>query len=221
MTDTGSGLATGGHPQGEDGSAMGVRTFVALELSPPLKAGILRLAETLARKGVRASWARDATLHLTLKFAGDVAEADIPDVVEAIGRAALRCRPFAFETRGVGAFPSPRRPRVIWVGVVPVVALFDLQGDVERELAALGVQREERRWSPHITVGRIRDPEDTGDLETTLAVLRCPEETVAVSDVLVMKSMLSPSGAIHELIARVPLNTSPPDGAPTHETRTP
>lgn len=194
---------------------------MALELSPPLKAGILRLAETLTRKGVRASWSRDETLHLTLKFIGDVEEADIPDLIEAVRRAASRCGPFTFDTRGVGAFPSPRRPRVVWVGVVPVDALFDLQGELERELAALGVPREERRWSPHITVGRIRDPQGSGDLETTLAALRCPEETVAVRDVLVMKSVLSPSGAIHELIACVPLETSHPDGAPKQETRTP
>jgi RNA 2',3'-cyclic 3'-phosphodiesterase len=193
-----------------------VRTFVALELSPPLKAGILRLAETLRRKGVHASWARDETLHLTLKFVGDVEEADVPDLIEAVRRAASRCRPFAFETRGVGAFPSPRRPRVVWVGVVPIDALFDLQGELELELAALGVPCEERRWSPHITVGRIRDTQGSTDLETTLAALRCPEETVAVSDVLVMKSVLSPSGAIHEPIARVPLEKNNPDGAPTH-----
>lgn len=200
---------------------MAVRTFVALELSPSLKAGILRLADTLRRKGVRASWSRNETLHLTVKFVGDVEEADVPELVDAVRRAALRCRPFAFETRGVGAFPSPRRPRVVWVGVVPLDALFDLQGEVERELAELGVPREERRWSPHITVGRIRDPETSGNLETTLAALWCPEETVAVRDVLVMKSVLSPSGAIHEPIARVPLETSHPDGAPGHETRTP
>jgi 2'-5' RNA ligase len=198
-----------------------VRTFVALELSPPLKAGILRLAETLNRKGVRASWSRDRALHLTLKFVGDVEEADVPGLVDAVRRAASRCRPFAFDTRGVGAFPSPRRPRVIWVGVVPVDAMFVLQAELESELAALGVPREERRWSPHITVGRIRDPEGSGDLETTLAALRCPEETVAVSEVLVMKSVLSPSGAIHEPIARVPLETSHPDGAPERQTRTP
>jgi RNA 2',3'-cyclic 3'-phosphodiesterase len=198
-----------------------VRVFVALELSPALRAGILRLAETLSRKGVRASWPRDETLHLTLKFVGDVEEADLPDLVEAVRRAASRCSPFTFETRGAGAFPSPRRPRVVWVGVVPTDALFDLQSGVEHELAALGVPREERRWSPHITVGRIRDPEGCGDFEKTLAALRVPEETVAAHEVLIMKSVLSPSGAIHEPIARVPLETSRPDGAPRQQTRTP
>jgi 2'-5' RNA ligase len=198
-----------------------VRTFVALELSPALKAGILRLAETLRSKGVRASWCRDGTLHLTLKFVGDVEEADLPDLVEAVRRAASRCGPFTFETRGVGAFPSPRRPRVVWVGVAPVEALFDLQDGVERELAAVGVPREERRWSPHITVGRIRDAEEPGDLEMVLAALRCPEETVVVREVLVLRSVLSPSGAIHEPIARVPLESNRPDDAPGRQTRTP
>ncbi|MBM3306928.1 MAG: RNA 2',3'-cyclic phosphodiesterase [Candidatus Eisenbacteria bacterium] len=195
---------------------MAVRAFVALELSPQLKAGILRAAETLERRGVRASWSRRATLHLTLKFIGDVDEADLPDVVDAVGRAASGNRRFSFVARGAGAFPSPQRPRVIWIGVVPSDALFDLQGDVERELAAVGVPREERRWSPHITVGRVRDARTAGDLAGALATLRCPEDTVAVEEVLLMRSVLSPSGAIHEAIARFPLATAGPDGRAEH-----
>ena len=188
---------------------MAARTFVALELSPALKAGILGLAEALRRKGVRASWSREGTLHLTLKFIGDVEEADLPDVVEAVRRAAAPRPPFSFETRGTGAFPSPRRPRVIWVGVAPNDALFDLQGDVERELAGVGVPREERRWSPHLTVGRIRDTESAPDLSGALASLRAPEESVSVTEVLVMRSRLAPSGAVHEEVARIPLSSDP------------
>jgi len=186
-----------------------VRAFVALELSPALKAGILGLAETLRRKGVRASWSRESTLHLTLKFIGDVEEADLPDVVEAVRRAAAARAPFSFETRGAGAFPSPHRPRVIWVGVVPTDALFELQGDVERELAEVGVRREERRWTPHLTVGRIRETESVPDLGGALAALRVPEERVSVTEVLVMRSRLAPSGAVHEEVARIPLGADP------------
>jgi 2'-5' RNA ligase len=187
-----------------------VRTFVALELSPAAKAGILGLAGTLRGKGVRASWSREGTLHLTLKFIGDVEEADLPDVIEAVRRAATARGPFAFEIRGAGAFPSPRRPRVIWVGVAPSEALFDLQADVERELAGVGVPREERRWTPHLTVGRVREADGAPDLGGALAALRVPEESVQVGEVLVMKSRLSPSGAVHEVIARIPLRSHPP-----------
>jgi len=193
---------------------MAARTFVALELSRPLRAGILRLAETLKARGVRASWSKDDTLHLTLKFLGDVEEADLPEVIEAVRRAARDVPPFSFTSGGVGAFPSARRPRVIWVGVEATEALLGLQAEVDRELAALGFPREERRWTPHVTVGRIRDPQGSSGFDATLASLKCPEETVDVNEVLVMKSTLAPGGAIHEAVARIRLTKPDPGKSP-------
>jgi 2'-5' RNA ligase len=138
-----------------------------LELSERLKEGILALAVEFRARGIRASWAKRPTLHLTLKFLGDVEEDELPEVVAAVARASSGVATFDFETSSLGAFPSPRRPRVLWLGVKPSDELFGLHAALEDELAELGVQRERRRFHPHITLGRMRDPR-AGSVQTTL-----------------------------------------------------
>ncbi len=185
-----------------------IRTFIALELSGALKKGILNLARELEHRGVRASWPRAETLHLTLKFLGDVEEALIPDIVEAVGRAASRVQAFAFDSRSLGAFPSPRRPRVVWVGVEPVDGLYELQEAVETELSTLGFPREKRRFKPHITIARLREPLNSSDEQESggvFAGLAAPEERTWVTEIEVMKSILERGGALHECMALVPL----------------
>ena len=184
---------------------MKLRTFIALELSEPLKEGILALGSSLKGRGVRASWVKRGAMHLTLKFLGDVEEGALEGLSRAVRRAASGTPPFRFETTELGAFPSPRRPRVIWLGVEPNEALFDLAEAVERELSELGFPRERRPFRPHITIGRIRDPGASVDISRTLADLEGLRKTVEVREVRVMKSTLLPSGAVHEVLEAAPL----------------
>ena len=185
---------------------MTTRTFIALELSHGLKEGILCLIDELQDRGVRASWARRQTLHLTLKFLGDVEETELPEVVGAVARASGRSCSFDFETRSLGAFPSPARPRVLWVGIKPAEELMALQRAIDGELTKLGFPRERRRFHPHITLGRIRDPR-AESVQDILDVLAAPEEKVEVGEVRVMRSTLRPGGALHELVQAVPLDS--------------
>ena len=187
---------------------MPVRTFIALELSEALKTGILNLTEELERRGVRASWPQAQTLHLTLKFLGDVEEALIPDVVKAVERAAFEVSPFALDSGSIGVFPSRGRPRIVWIGVQPVDELYELQGAIEKQLSVLGFPREKRPFTPHITIARLRElPKTSGDWETggVLTDLAAPDERTWVTNVEVMKSTLASGGAIHERLAVVPL----------------
>jgi len=185
---------------------LSARTFIALELSNSLKEGILALTEELRGRGVRASWARRSTLHLTLKFLGDVEETSLPEVVAAVARASSRVSAFSFETRSLGAFPSPERPRVLWVGVEPEGELVALHEAVDGELAELGFPRERRRFHPHVTLGRLREPR-AESVQEILDELVAPRERVDVLEVRVMRSTLRPGGAIHELVDAVPLDS--------------
>ena len=185
---------------------MPVRTFIALELSDAQKDGILGLIERLRSEGLRASWSRRATIHLTLKFLGDVEEESLQDVVEATGRAASRVGPFGVSLGGAGAFPSARRPRVLWLGVEADRALFDLQGALEEELSELGFERERRRFKPHVTLGRIRE-QPSGSIEALLDSLEIPEGRTVVDSVRVMRSKLSPGGAVHDVVQEIPLGS--------------
>ncbi len=183
---------------------MTVRTFIALQLSDALEENILALVGELRGRGVRASWAKPSTMHLTLRFLGDVEEDMIEDVVAAVGAAAHDVPGFTMTTNSLGAFPSSRRPRVLWVGVDPVEELYALHEGVERELASIGFQREHRRFHPHITLGRMRDP-GAESLTGLLETLQAPCESVAVREVRIMKSTLKAGGAVHEQLAAVPL----------------
>jgi 2'-5' RNA ligase len=145
-------------------------------------------------------------LHLTLKFLGDVEETELPEVVAAVARASTGTPPFGFETRSLGAFPSPARPRVLWVGIEPVDELMALQQAIDGELTKLGFPREKRRFHPHITLGRIRDPR-AESVQGILDDLVAPEEKVVVNEVRVMRSTLRPGGALHELVAAIPLDS--------------
>ena len=193
---------------------MAVRTFVALELPEAIAGGILGLVSQLRDSGIRASWCRRGTLHLTLKFLGDVEEEHLPGVVDAVAAASAGGSPFAFATGALGAFPSPRNPRVLWLGVEAVDGLYVLHKAVEDQLAAIGMPRDRRRFHPHITLGRVRGraPEDTGRL---LAAMQAPEGTVPVTEVWVMRSTLNPGGAVHEVIAAVPLGGEREDSRET------
>jgi len=180
-----------------------VRTFIALELSEVAKAGILACVDELRDRKVRASWARPATIHLTLRFLGDLEESILPSVIEAVERAAAGIAPFEMATSGIGAFPSPARPRVLWSGIDAPDALYELHAALEDELKALGFARERRSFRPHVTLGRLRDSQ--GSLERLLRELPAPEGRTRVESVRVMKSTLAPSGATHDVIGEVPL----------------
>lgn len=186
---------------------MSVRTFIALELSEAAKAGILAVIRELHAAGVRASWARSSTIHLTLRFLGDVEERRLEDVVTAARRAAASTAAFDVSTSRLGAFPSPRRPRVIWVGVEAPNELYELRDSIESELAALGFERESRRFHPHVTLGRIRA--EGADLTRLLGDTAVPEEGTRVRCLRVMKSTLASAGAIHEVVEELPLEQLP------------
>ncbi len=180
-----------------------IRAFVALELSRTLKDGILSLIDELRGAGVRAGWSRAETLHLTLRFLGDVEEALLPDLVTALETAAAEVPPFTFDTTSMGAFPSPARPRVVWIGIEPADELYHLQEAVERELTPLGFPREKRRFHPHITLGRIRDADGSScavDLSALITELPVPRGRTSVSELRLVKSTLSPGGARHETL---------------------
>ncbi len=180
-----------------------MRVFIALELSDAARAGILAVIGEFRQRGVRASWSRTSTIHLTLQFLGDVEESELENVVEAVRSCAADVAPFRMSIGGLGAFPSPRRPRVIWVGVDAPDELYELQERIEGALTELGIKRERRRFHPHVTLGRLRD--STADVERLLGQLTAPVESTRVDSVRVMKSTLASSGAIHEVVAEVGL----------------
>jgi RNA 2',3'-cyclic 3'-phosphodiesterase len=185
-----------------------VRLFVALNLPPAIREGIWAATGPVRERDYPLKWVRPEGLHLTLKFLGEVAESRGDAVDRALDQASGEGPP-----RGIplaigdfGAFPDPRRPRVLWVGVAPEPALELLQHRVERAFEAIGFPAEGRPFRPHIALaraGRGKTPPQAG-LAEDLAGLRYAE-SVLVESVEVMQSTLERGGAVYQVRRSVPL----------------
>lgn len=191
-----------------------IRTFIAIELSRDLKDSLSRLQECLKRQVPERStrWMRPEDIHLTLKFLGDVPASRMASVSRAVETACRGFDRFAIELVGLGCFPSPRRPRVVWVGVrEPTGVLSRLQKAVESTLVELGFEPEGRPFSPHLTLGRVqrkvsqRGRQRLGELiaESDVGLLG----RMTVPSVNVMRSDLRPDGAVYTVLAHAPLGS--------------
>ena len=136
-----------------------IRAFIAVELPPAVREaveGVVRELRSRAGDGVR--WVRPEGVHLNLKFLGDIDADSVPAVSRAMAQCAASAAPFDLFLEGVGVFPNARRPRVIWIGLGGALELLlALQHSIDRELEGLGFARERRPFTPHLTLGRVRD----------------------------------------------------------------
>lgn len=185
-----------------------LRTFIAVEISAETRSRARQLIERLRGTDAKISWVKPDCLHLTLKFLGDVDLRDIPGVCEAVTRAVADLPPFEIEAHGAGAFPTAARPRTIWLGVGrgadDMIALHDA---VDRALGGIGYRHEQRRFRPHLTVGRVRGGRDLDALGQLLAQHADFAGGVSsIDEVVVMSSDLTPDGPDYEPLAVAPLN---------------
>ncbi len=175
-----------------------IRTFICIEIPASIKARVDRLQETLRRIDAQVSWTKPSNIHLTLKFLGGVEPSRIERAGTAIARAANGIGLFEVEIGGAGCFPSTRNPRVLWIGVSKVPEpLQQLYSNIENELALEGFEREKRKFSPHLTIGRIRTPQNSIRLAETLIATGFDSETFTASEVILMRSDLKPTGSIY------------------------
>jgi 2'-5' RNA ligase len=176
----------------------GIRTFVCIEVPPAIKARIEALQRALRRNDAPISWVKPSNIHLTIKFLGDVAASRIEHLRQAVERACQSVSPFDITVDGAGCFPSAKSPRVLWVGLAPLPdELRRLHSNIEAELESEGFAREAKRFSPHLTIGRVRDPFKAKPTVEALLAAGFAAETFRASEVIVMRSELHPAGSIY------------------------
>ncbi|MDP2953610.1 MAG: RNA 2',3'-cyclic phosphodiesterase [Chloroflexota bacterium] len=186
-----------------------VRSFIAIELPEDVKETLRQMLEEL-RPLRFVKWAGPQGVHLTLKFLGNVPTPKLALVETAMRQVAAGATPFDLEASELGAFPDLRRPRVAWVGVKgEVEKLLDLQKNLGQALAPLGFAPEARGFSPHLTLGRVREqvsPPDRQRLGDALARLEMGKAShIPVKALSLIKSQLTPRGPIYSLLASAPL----------------
>ncbi len=176
-----------------------MRCFIAISLPEELKAKISGIQEKLKAAGADVSWTRPEGMHLTLKFFGEIEDRRIPKIEKALDMAVDGISPFTLSVSGMGMFPDMRRPRVVWIGLKEDGGnLLRLNKCVEEELKKIGFPPEERRFTPHTTLGRIRSNRNIEKL------LRLIDEEKGidtggfdVSEIHLIKSELKPAGAVY------------------------
>ena len=188
-----------------------VRSFIAVELPEELKEELIDLNRRLQsgdHTGVR--WVDPRGIHLTLKFLGDVAIDRLDNVIAALQEATCEIPPFQLEVGGLGVFPNPRRVRVAWVGISGETdKLQQLQQRVESSLARIGFPAESRKFTPHLTLARVRD-QVSPDVRQNFGHLIINTDfkashNIMVNTVFLMKSQLTRQGAIYSRLNSVGL----------------
>jgi 2'-5' RNA ligase len=179
-----------------------IRTFIAIVLPESVIRQLAQVQRQLERQAPLESvrWVKPEGIHLTMKFLGDTPVGKLDAIRAALTAVASQTLPCAFTVGGLGCFPNARRPRVIWVGVQPMgEELASLQRAVERAMKPLGFLPEGREFTPHLTLGRVRDRIPPTDLARLGALLSSTDigtlgEVQAHSFALI-QSVLKPSGA--------------------------
>ena len=189
-----------------------IRTFIAIPLPHPLLEKLTalqrRLEKQIPPRSVR--WVRAEGIHLTLKFLGDTPTEKVPDIEQALAAVARHAPACTFTVEGLGCFPNPRRPRVVWVGVQePMGRLAVLQDAIEEVMAPFGYPPEGRGFTPHLTLGRVRrkvskeDVRQVGEAVTATEVGLLAD--VPVGYFTLIRSVLKPAGAEYTRLAEFKL----------------
>ena len=179
-----------------------MRSFVAIEVPEIVKQSLVDLAASMKRSGIKASWAKPDNMHLTLRFLGEITGNDTDKLCELLGKRYSGFEPFIMNVEGVGVFPSVRRPSVIWAGIGLTGDLLSRAYEIAENAAReIGLEPERRTFHPHLTLGRIRDHRESGDLVSELDRHKdFHGGEIAVSSVSLFSSELTPNGAIHTRI---------------------
>jgi 2'-5' RNA ligase len=195
-----------------------IRAFIAVPLPhetiQQLLAPVEELRAVCRAAKIEAGWSRPEGWHLTLKFLGPVAADQLPLLQDKLPACAARHAAFALQFSGFGVFPDAHRPRVLWVGVEAdegARAIESLAREIEAMTAALGYPAEERPYSAHLTVGRIRTPRSSHDLASWLERHRADRlASMKVDQVALMRSDSGPGGAVYTPVAQFPLSHPAP-----------
>jgi 2'-5' RNA ligase len=185
------------------------RLFIAIDIPDNVRQlavnHINRLRESFPE--ARLSWTRPGNLHLTLKFLGDVDDSSIDRLCHELKNLAAERATFYLAVRGTGTFPSVRRAKVLWLGINDIDgALVPLASAIEQRLSQMGFATDDRKFSPHLTIGRVRQRDDVASQlaeKHAGSVFASPRFTI--SEIALYSSTLSSGGSIYQSVCTAPL----------------
>jgi len=185
-----------------------IRTFVAVLITEDLKRRIAEVQEQVKKLAPDVKWVAPANFHVTLKFLGGVREDILDNVFAAVEEAARTISPFELSISGLGAFPTPRRARVVWVGSQKGhEQMRELAQALDRNLAELGFEKEDREFKSHITIGRVKESRFLNKLAEGIAEIDAADlGSQQISSIAVMQSELQRSGPVYSPLKVIKLS---------------
>ncbi len=185
-----------------------IRAFIAIDIPEDVRDQLVGVISELKRRVEGVKWVRAEGIHLTLKFLGNVDKNMIPSIRREMEKAADGISSFEMEVKGLGAFPTPNRPRVIWAGLEePTGELAHLAERVENSMKELGFEAEKRKFHPHLTLGRVKKGGKPGK-ELVGLIERDSEKsrgTFTADELVLFRSVLKPGGAEYTKLETVKL----------------
>ena len=172
-----------------------MRLFVALEISSTVREHLAELVNSLRAVSPQTRWVRPENLHVTLKFIGEIAETKLAAICTALAQVCSE-RPVTLDFRGLGFFPDEKHPRVFWAGIETSPNLKTLAAEIEKAAEALGIPREQRPFSPHLTLARFEPPRLPDQLRVAVQANAGREfGSLLTNQFHLIESNLKPSGA--------------------------
>ena len=181
-----------------------MRAFIAIDLPESIRAALGRKQDLFRSVGPEKGWTRPEGIHLTLKFLGEISDAQVKEVCQSLKNLG-QFESVAIGLKGFGFFPDARRPRVFWVGVDAPAHLSQLAERIEEAMGKIGFAREERPFRPHLTLARFRMPQPQPALQALLTEQAEQElGNFTVSEFFLFESKLLPQGAEYRKVERFP-----------------
>lgn len=177
-----------------------IRTFIAIEIPANIKNGLSLLIESLRESSgdARIRWVKPESIHLTLKFIGDLSPGAVSRITENIEKPAAKRSKFEITVGGLGCFPNWHKPRVVWVGISEESGeLTTLQNEIDLALEPLGILPETRPYHAHLTVGRVKKPGDNGFAQMEIGTIGY----MHVDEFCLIRSDLRSDGAVYTNLA--------------------
>lgn len=186
-----------------------LRTFIAVDASPAVRGQASHVIRQLAKITSAVRWVTPESMHVTLKFLGDVDSRDFPEICHVMSKVVADVPPIQLITGGVGAFPSPHHPRTIWIGFSQgAEQLVHLHRCLDDGLHELGFRREPRKFQPHLTIGRVNGSgsELTELCNSLQSGIASQSSEMLIDEVVLYSSELTPDGPIYDRIAGVEMS---------------
>jgi len=184
-----------------------IRCFLSLDLPDSLRPQLALVQGELKKSGADVRWVQVGNIHLTLKFFGNIPDADVDPLVQAAREVAALQKPLQLQVTMAGAFPTMKSPRVIWLGLGgETVPLAQMYHKLEKAFESLGYLPEGRAFNPHLTLGRVKSPANRlrlAQLLEKLPPLNWPP--FLVQELILFKSTLTPQGSIYTPLQVIPL----------------